>query len=449
MSKSMHLLAILGLGLVGCEAPWDAWPETSTVPPDHVWVTGLMVAGEPFDDISLEAPTSIAQAYDHAAQPCLTGSVLKVVRLDSADTVAYAPDPSSSVGMRVWHPVDATRRVAFGARYRLVADLVRASGAVDHLEADTYTPSFYRLPDSALAPIEALHAHLSVGFSQDSLSRLKSDPSFRAKVWAEEVDLGGMLSARGVGITDFVKYLDGKPVYVPVPRGQDLWYVFDGTLVDGLQLNPKWAVPQTQRYSLSMLMLQSVDAKAFGGLLSTWRFDTAGSVIVNGNRGGFGSAGGGGGGPGSGGGPGHGNDSKVDSARLYPLGTSRGLQYQAKVDASQPWFPMANLVPLSRLSITGKLVYHAYSIDSNAIEHERSFAFAGADGATEVYSNVRGGAGVFAGAARDSFPFRVHAAIGDTYPIVTLRPAWCRDNVPKGPNLKLSAQDLSRLCPKE
>lgn len=443
----------LGLGLTACEAPWEAWPSDATAPDDAVWVTGLLVAGEPFDSIAFEAPTSIALTYDHTAQPCLEGSTVMVVRTDSADTIRYVPSSDLLVSRRTWHAVDPTRRVAYGARYRLVADLVRSSGTVDHLVADTYTPSFYRLPDSARVPMEALDPRLSVGFSPDSLARLVADSAFRATVWSQELDVGGRLSGLGLGMTDFVSYLGGKAAYGRLPRGGSVWYVYDTTLVDAIQLNPAAPTPRTQRSSLSMIFPQTIDKPSFGGLLTTWRFDTSGSVVQSIKVRG----------PGSGGGPGSGKgekDDEVDSAKLYPLGLTRGLQFQDALGntvgaqsfslvgtLSLPWFPTINLVAVSRLSITGRLTYRSYAVDSNAIAHEASFQRTGADGATAVYSNVRGGAGLFAGAVVDSFPFVVHSARGDTLPISALRGAWCRDNLPKGPTLQLSAQDLSGLCP--
>lgn len=438
MRKTTFSLLACVLCLAACEAPWEAWPTTASTAPDLVWVTGLLVAGESFDTLRLEAPTPIAQAYDHSLQPGLAGSAVRVVRLDSADTIVYAPHPDAGVGTRAWHPVDPSRKVASGARYRLEADLIRPSGAVDALRAETYTPGSFGLGDSVLAPVEVLDGHLSAGFSADSLSRLQSDAAFRASVWNEELDRGGRLSARGVGLTDFVNYLAGKAVYGHIRRDDTVWYVFDQTLVEGLQLNAAWSIPQVKRTNRSFVFFPRTDA-GFGGLLSSWSFDTAQSVIQAPSTG-IGS----GGGPGSGGGGGR--DGKFDSAKLYPLGLLRGTLLAPNVDATQPWFPSANLVPVSRLSITGRLVQHAWSVDSALVAHQTSLAAFGTDGATAVYSNVKGGAGIFVGSVRDSFAFQVRAAGGTLYPIRLLREAWCRENATQGPSIRFSAQDLSGLC---
>jgi hypothetical protein len=434
MKKRLFSLIAAAIFLAACEAPWDAWPTTATERPDLVWVTGLLVGGEAFDTIHLAAPTPITQSYDHSIQPGLTGSVLRVVRLDVADTILYLPHPDPRIGTQAWHPADPTRMVAKGARYRLEADLLRPSGKTDHLRATTYTPGKFTLADSLWAPIEILDRHLSVGFRADSLARLKSDAAFQSEVWAQELDRGGRLSARGLGLSDFVNYLAGKAVYGRALRKDTVWYVFDQTLVDGLQLNAAWSIPQVKRTGRAMVFMQGVDA-SFGGLLTSWRFDTSACVIRSSSGG---RMGGGGGGPGG--------DSKVDSAKLYPLGILRGTQLMPNVDKTQPWFPMANLVPVSRLSITGALTYFAWSVDSALIAHNQSLSGFGTDGATAIYTNVNGGAGIFAGSVRDSFAFQVQSATGDTFPIRELRGAWCRDNVPKGPSIRFSAQDLSGLC---
>jgi len=433
MNKALLTLLASVLILSACEAPWDAWPTTASERPDLVWVTGLLVGGEAFDTIHLAAPTPISQSYDHFVQPGLTGSVLRVVRLDSLDTIAYLPHPDSRIGTQAWHPADPKRMVTKGARYRLEADLVRPSGRTDHLRATTYTPARFALADSLWAPIESMDGHLSVGFRADSLARLKSDAAFQAQVWDQELNRDGRLSRRGLGLTDFVNYLGGKAVYGRILRRDTVWYVFDQTLVDGLQLNAAWSIPQVKRTGRALVFRQDVDA-GFGGLLTSWRFDTSASVIRSSKDGGMGR------------GNGPGGDGKVDSAKLYPLGLLRGTLLVPGVDKTQPWFPAANLVPVSRLSITGALTYFAWAVDSALVEHSQSLSGFGTDGANAVYTNVSGGMGIFAGSVRDSFAFQVRSATGDTYPIRELRAAWCRDNVPKGPSIRFSAQDLSGLC---
>lgn len=450
-----RLIAIL-LALffaVSCEAPWDAWPSDNAPPGDSLWITGIIVAGHPFDSIRVEGQSSIQNSYDFASQPAsIEGSSLRIERLDSAETVEYLP--SASQGTRVWVARDPSHRVAYGARYRLVGDFLRA-GRIRHIEAVTYTSAVYGLGDSIAAPMEALHPHMGAGFSADSLAALQGDEAFRRKVWDEEINAGGRCARHGLTIDSFRNELDGKPVYWAMRRGDTIWSINDKSKVLGLSFGKIVSVATIQRNNRQLLLRQKLPSDP-GGFLYGMVRDTSGAVIRD---------------QASNPGPGGANERKVkdraDSADLFPASVYRVLALLANADPSQPWFPKVLVLTAGTFTYTGDVALVGYAVDSALVAYNNSLSgtaaqirtnfggggpgsilsATGGDGQNFYSTNVRGGLGVFVGAVRDSFPIHFESSIRDTFPIQALRAAFCAENRGNPPKIQMTPSQFARLCP--
>ncbi|MCB9497233.1 MAG: hypothetical protein H6686_10160 [Fibrobacteria bacterium] len=406
-----HILTLLAAAtlLSSCNGPWNTEVGDEDVPL-NVRVGGFIVAGTAFDTLWLDRTQPFGRAYDSSlAFIDTTRSRVRIHRLDQDQTVEYRMAPGNR---RAWLVTDTSARVAWGARYRLEADLVwnasrdfpvRTEWRTSRLRAETYTPTRYDLADTLAAPVEAMCSFLADGLSEDELALIRDRPDSLLR----KDGCFQMFPALSAG--DLRAVAEGRPVWKLIRTGDSAYLLTDRTEVTDEVGN------KVTRGFRQYAFLQRVDEKGFGGILGIQGFDPHGERVIDPVTASFLEALG---------------RTHPDSASFYQKGNSRTTILYGKYMPDQTMFPDTLLFSAVYMINTGRTSLRFYSIDSLYAEYSRTNPD---ELKPEAYTNVRGGEGFFTGAGSDSIVLHmVRPKSVRGYAIDSLRIVWCekeRDRV--------------------
>lgn len=399
-NKLLSLL-VCGLGLSACDGPWNMEPEPPA--PPQLRVSGMPVAGRPFDTIWVERiqPMDLAERGIDFVK---AGSWLRVLRVDGnrLDTVEYVRSPGTP---RAWIPVSPDT-VPYGATLRLEARVVWNSAAdfpsgdrttESDIRGETTLPRFYRMRKEARAPLDMLFRTLSVSDRPGTATGLLA---------ALEAEDAAGVARLGVTLATCDSFLQGRFVLRPFRTGDSAWAILDDALVDG----PTGG--RVKRSLRPIVLAQEVDRERWGGLVTSIGFDPSRARILGPiERLGFQIRG----------------DWAVgydDSVAMFQPGNSRMLSVDDPEQGTMMGYPDTMQLPQMVLSYTGRNVLRALAVDRAYAIHHRTM-MEGESGAWN-YASLKGAAGWFAGAAPESLEVFVKAA-RDTFPVASLRRTWCRE----------------------
>lgn len=401
MRRILSILALSAL-VASCNGPWNTSVDDAEVPL-NVRVGCLLVAGGAFDTLWLDRTQKFQHVYDSSAAFVMPESSTVLVRdLGTDATVEYR---MADGNRRAWVPVDTAARVAWGARYRLEADLLwNASRDFPNgtewrrskLEAETFTPASYDVADTLAVPLEAKVEWLADGVddAEKALIASRGDSLARA--------LSGLPVFPSVTASDLSKVAAGQPVWKLSPASDSLWAIGSMDRVADEVGNEMYRAYRQYGF------LQRIDKARFGGMLCAQTYDPHGEYIL---------------------GPlsrvaleAQGEDAP-DSANIFQPGSTRILLLYGRQQQGQAFYPDTLLFNAGFLAYTGRTALRFYSLDSLYLEYYRTN---GEEVKPTAYSNVRGGEGYFSGAGADSLVLFVkRPAKVQGYAVDSLRKVWC------------------------
>lgn len=401
MRRIVTISALAAL-LAACNGPWNTSVDDVDTPL-QVRVGCILVAGAPFDTIWLDRTQGFSHVYDSTVAFVDADSSTVLVRdLGSDRTVEYA---MADGNRRAWVPRDTSARVAWGARYRLEADL-RWNASRDfpdgtewrrsRLEATTYTPASYDVADTIAVPLEAKVEWLADGV--DDAEKAMID----AKGDSLAATLSGLMVLPQVTASDLRDVAAGRPVWKLSLASDSVWAIGSMDRVTDEVGNEMYRAYRQYGF------LQRIDKARFGGVLGIQTYDPEGQYVLGPlNRKLLDAIG----------------KDEPDSAGLFQPGSTRTLLLYGKTQTGQTMYPDTLLFNAGYLTYTGRTALRFYSLDSLFLEYYRTN---GDEISATAYSSVRGGEGYFAGAGADSLVLYVRKPRGvQGYDVDALRIVWC------------------------
>lgn len=399
--KTIATLFVCAFGLVACDGPWNMEPDDPD--PLVLRVSAMPVAGRPYDTIWVERiqPIDLSARGIDFVKP---GSWLRILRVDGNrhDTLEYVRSPGTP---RAWIPVSSDT-VPYGATLRLEAHVVWNSAAdfpsgdkttESDISAETTLPRRYRMNKEMRAPLDMLFRTLSIADHPDSPSGLL------AALVAEDER---RVSRLGVTESTCDSFLQGRFLTRPFFSGESAWAILDDAMAEG---------PMGDRVKRSLrpiVLAQDVDRERWGGLVTSIGFDPGRARIL---------------------GPierlqyqirGDWATTYDDSVGMFQPGNSRMLAVDDPEQGTMMGYPDTMQLPQMVLSYTGRNVVRALAVDRTYAIYHRTM-MENESGAWN-YTAVKGAQGYFAGAAPESLDVFMMAA-RDTFPVASLRRAWCRE----------------------